>query len=210
LKGGDNFLGLKREVINQVVMPVIQSIVLLVPTGIIGFYGAKLFDLDPWVVAPFVALLCSTYFLLHQFSAKKPWQFPSGKPKRKLQPSSSFELNQNTVVLHTSSNKTRGDFYHVDGISTDTLRRIAFYYIYGRKSLSHDFLDKKMGLLKREDVNKLHAALIASKFAKSQGPKKPIKIYEQGQDCLLSLARLYQPTELEKREFAGYFRRWKY
>jgi hypothetical protein len=205
-----NYLGLKREVTNQVVIPVIESIVLLVPTGIIGFYGAKLFDLDPWVVAPFVALLCSTYFLLHQFSAKKPWQFPSGKPKKKLIPSSTFELNQNTTILLTSNRKTRGDFFKVEGISTDTLRRIAFYYIYGRKSLSHDFLDKKMGLLKREDVNKLHAVLITSRFAKSQGPKKPILINDQGQDCLLSLARLYQPTEMEKREFAGYFRHWKY
>jgi hypothetical protein len=204
------YLGLKREVTNQVIMPVIQSIVLLVPTGIIGIYGAKLFGEDPWKVAPLFALLCSTYFLLHQFSSKKPWQFPSGKPKRKLEPSSTFEMNQNTNILLLSNRKTRGDFFSVKDIPTETLRRIAFYYVYGRKSLSHDFLDTKMGLLKREDVNKLHAALIGARFAISQGPKKPIKINDQGQDCLLSLARLYTPNEIEKKEFAGYFKHWKY
>jgi hypothetical protein len=203
------YLGLKREVTNQVVMPVIQSIVLLVPTGIIGFYGAKIFDQDPWVVAPFFALLCSTYFLLHQFSSKKPWHFPT-KIKRKLEPSSTFELNQNTTILHTSSNKTRGDFFSVPGIQPDILRRIAFYYVYCGKSLSHDFLDTKMGLLKRAGVLKLHAALISSRLAVSQGKRKPIILNDQGQDCFLSLARLYKPNEKEKQEFAGSFRHWKY
>jgi hypothetical protein len=203
------YLGLKREVTNQVIMPVIQSIVLLVPTGIIGICGAKLFGEDPWKVAPLFALLCSTYFLLHQFSAKKPWQFPSGKPKQKLQPSSSFELNQNTTILLTSNRMTKGDFFKVEGIDPDVLKRIAFYYIFSGKSLSHDFLDKKMGLLKRPEVDRLHLTLIKSKLAVSQGQRKPIKLNDQGRDCFLSLARLYKPTGIEKKEFAKNFRHWK-
>jgi hypothetical protein len=204
------YLGLKREVTNQVVMPVIQSIVLAIPTGIIGIYGAKLFDVDPWKVAPLFALLCSTYFLLHQFSSKKPWQFPSGKPKQKLQPSSSFELNQNTTILLTSNRMTRGDFFRVEGIDPDILKRIAFYYIYAGKTLSHDFLGNKMGLLKkRSDIDRLHLTLIKSKLAVSQGQRKPIKLNDQGRDCFLSLARLYNPTALEKKEFAKNFRHWK-
>lgn len=203
---------LKKQVNDKIVIPVLQALVL----SIFGIFGgilvAKIFEKDLMLFGLSGAFVLSTYWLLHCFNAGKGWTPPARMQMRVSDFSTPFANiePQPINVRVVSQDRMQGDNYKIKGFEIGILKRVAFFIIYTNGSLSHNFLDLKMGIMKRDEINKLHFRLLESRLVekKSSGKTSGIKLTSNGVRVFWEWAKQYQPNEIEKQKIGEYVKKY--
>lgn len=200
-------VSIKKDISIRFILPVIEGIFLLLPFTGIGYFASIIFKLDKLYFTALFALVCSTYFWLHEFSSKKPWSFPT-KLKERSGITYNLQQNHTTQILLTSNGGKTGEYFYLKGWDLNFLQRFAFLVTYGNGKITHGYLRDNFNF-KRGTIEKFQYDLLKENLAELKNPKdktRGVILKSKGVEVFHQLAKRYRPTPLDKETIKPYLK----
>jgi hypothetical protein len=157
------------------------------------------------------ALILAIYWLIYSFDRAFGIKFIGKKKTIYASGISIPTTNMTTNITLISQDGRSGEYFLIPGFSISLLEKVGFYLTFGEGRLSHDYLDTKLNIFKRPELEKFKTVLLESKLAEfknCQIKKQGLCLTDQGRRVFRELGRKYPPTPLERNQMRDNFKKY--